>query len=274
VYDVDEREQELLRQALETERQKLTDEQRREHDLFCQVLRANETYRDDFALKAAELIRTEQGWRQASELQILAREADRVGAEQNRNAWDLAGKAAIERDREAQDIAKQQEVQARELTAQREITDRAKHEATRLEPIPGSIQNFVDKILAAEQEKQARDLTAQREVTERSKREAAVREPIPGSIQRFVDKIVTAEQDKLARLEQERIENVAKNTREQQPQTARPAEKSDAFLAGKEISEAFAERMGRFLDRLERDERTDRYEVLKQSHIQSGTRKM
>ena len=67
------------KRQLEAERDKLTEAQRKEFDRTCAILRANETYTTEYALKAAELHRTESGVKLRTDLQALYRTAEQQG---------------------------------------------------------------------------------------------------------------------------------------------------------------------------------------------------
>ncbi len=73
---------------LEAEREKLTEAQRKKLDHFCASLKANETYKTEYALKAAEIIRTEDGVWLAHQIRRLKETADQQGLIDQRKAAD------------------------------------------------------------------------------------------------------------------------------------------------------------------------------------------
>lgn len=158
---------EILRQTLKSERQKLTPDQRQKHTHFCERLRACQIYTPEDAIKAAKIIRTEDGIRQGAELRYLAQRAD-----QN----------ALERTRREQREAERQ----KELSAQRD--DRIKAERAR----------EAEQARQQQLEKEARE-KKERETKELAAREAAKREPVPKAVERFDNKIKQAEAQTHAR---------------------------------------------------------------------------
>lgn len=143
---MDEQQRELLRQRLEAERQKLTDEQRQDHDRFCARLKQEKTYADEHAVKAAHIIRTEDVRRQASELQNLERQADRAARERRERARVEAERhneylADRAEQRRAADTERSKQRETREQAA-RDAQNVAAQEARRNEPIPGTMQRF------------------------------------------------------------------------------------------------------------------------------------
>jgi hypothetical protein len=166
---VDSDQDEILRQTLEAERQKLTPDQRQRHNHFCEGLRRNEIYTPEDAIKAAKIIRTEDGIRQGAELRYLSQRADQHAQERTRREQREAerqkelsaqrdDRIKVERDREAEQARQQQlEKEAREKK-EREAKEQAARDAAKREPVPQSAQRFDAKIKQAEAKTHARNI--------------------------------------------------------------------------------------------------------------------
>lgn len=187
----------ILRQTLDAERQKLTPDQRQKHEHFCEGLRRNETYTPEDAIKAAKIIRTEDGIRQAAELRYLSQRADQH---------------ALERDRRAQ-----RDGHDPTQTQAHEAAPRAPSRRSAISPASGGMEAQQQAALGAirareaeqarqqQREKQARE-QKEREAKEQATRDAAKREPVPKTVQRFDDKIKQAAQQREAQTHAQNIE--------------------------------------------------------------------
>jgi hypothetical protein len=155
---VEQQDVDLQQQRLEVARQKLTDEQRKRHDEFCALLQENEGLTPDNALKAVQIIATERGVYQTTELRRLAERAqDQVIDDQKHARAEDDRRAVLAQKYEQQLLAQQQEQEARRLAGRereqeqerlaraeldREAQRVAAHEAARREPIPGAVERF------------------------------------------------------------------------------------------------------------------------------------
>jgi hypothetical protein len=159
--------EEALRQQLEAERQKLTEEQRKRHDDFCASLKENQIYSTKIALEAVASVR-DYGVHRAGALRSLAEKAERDAGEES-----LRQKAARQTELQAEKAKEQKDAQEK---AEREERERQTREAEN-------------------QKKQAQEKRDREEKTL-----AAQREPVPGTMQRF-NAILTA--SRTARAEKE-----------------------------------------------------------------------
>lgn len=148
---MDDREQQEA--ALEAARKRLTEEQRQQHDRYCDHLKEKGIYTPKTAIEAAHIYETEKGVHKGSELGALTARAEiTANEERNRTQADadqqkryLAAKAEEQKAALAQQIEKQQrqeqEKQAREQK-EREAKELAAREAAKREPVPGAMQRF------------------------------------------------------------------------------------------------------------------------------------
>ena len=137
---------EALDRTLQAERQKLTEEQRLQHDLFCRSLTEAGTFTDDHAVAGARVIRTEHGVHQNSELRAIEQHADadaRDRAERERLATERQNKHL---ERKAEERRIEQERAAEQLNLEKlELAEKgreAKSAAARLEPTPNATQRL------------------------------------------------------------------------------------------------------------------------------------
>lgn len=131
----------------------MTEEQRQQHDRYCDHLKEKGIYTPKTATEAARIYETEQGVHKGSELGALAARA-KIAANEERNRAQadadqqkryLAAKAEEQKAARAHEIEKQQrqeqEKQAREQK-EREAKELAAREAAKREPVPGAMQRF------------------------------------------------------------------------------------------------------------------------------------
>ena len=212
----EQQQQDELKRRLEAERQKLTDEQRKQHDLFCQDLKERKVYTVPEAINAARIIRTEDGIRQAAGLREIKERSER-------DALERRARAQAENERHKKYLAQKDE--------QRKVA--------REQGIEKQRQRDADNLKKQEQEKQTRE-QKDRETKERATREAARNEPVPNAMQQF--------NALLAQSKAQREGQTSTSTQEQGSKKDNPLldKGSDKLAARGEISDARADRAEKF----------------------------